>query len=349
MTYGSLFSGAGGFDLGFERAGFTGLFGAEIDPAASDVYAKLGVPNLGDVSLIDPRQLPIPDVLIWGSPCQNFSRANTRREGLEGNSSSLFYHGIRILSGLVQRRGNRPLLSVWENVPGVFTTNQGNDFRAILSAFLELGTDSLYWRKLDGRYFGVPQSRTRVIVVADFGIGSRGEVLCDASSSRLHTSAREKNGMELPTRSLHGALTARQPSRSARPDYLVDTHWCIKSQHPRMEMSPGYLFFAPAITTHPSRSVSKHSFVHSTLLSRLPRDSIMRGNTWIHTSNRLRWRTPLESERLMGWPDDWTATGASGRPMSDAARYRMTGNGVIAPFAEWIAHGCKLVLGGSAS
>lgn len=355
MKFGSLFSGAGGFDMGFHQAGFDCLWTAEINRDASDVLAKLSSTNLGDVTKINGETLAVPDVVIWGSPCQNLSVANSNREGLAGESSQLFWEGIRILKPL-RDRGLR--FSIWENVAGALDSNEGRDFHQIVSAFWQLGAHSLAWRVLDGRYFGVAQTRRRVFVVADFGGNSAGEILCDATASRLRFAEGEDDGLDILTGSRAGTLSARNPARSARPDNL---HWTIRTQRPANEMIPGYMIVHPSmmcrqpqrggrrpgefiqhpsIATNPTRSQSPGSYLHQSLLTHP--DKNLRDCRFLATEEfRLRWRTPLESERLMGWPDNWTQIGKSGKEMSDSARYQMTGNGVIATVAEWLAIGVR--------
>src|SRR5690606_28443188 len=132
------------------------LWTAEIDDRASDVLAKLGAPNLGDVTKIDPESIDVPDVIVWGSPCQDRSKANASRKGLAGEKSKLFYEGIRIIDSL-RRRGLR--FSVWENVAGCLDNAQTEDFRSVLLSFLDCGAVDLGWRVLDAKYFGVPQTR----------------------------------------------------------------------------------------------------------------------------------------------------------------------------------------------
>lgn len=310
--------------MGFHRAGFDCLWTAETNTFASDVLAKLGAPNLGDVREIEPDGLAVPDVVIWGSPCQDLSVANTKRQGLGGQKSSLFYEGIRIIESL-RLRGIR--FSIWENVAGALTANDGRDFHAVVQAFLDIGARDLAWRVLDGRYFGVAQTRRRVFVVADFGGTSAGEILCDAKASRLLSAESEINGVEVLDGGLHGALSARSPSRWCRPDNII-THWGLKTQRRGNEGSPGYMI--------------AHGGVHATIQTRS--DMAVRDHTWLADEGFLRWRTPLESDRLMGWPDNWTEYGASGKKMSDSARYMMTGNGVIAPLAYWLAVGVRSVL-----
>lgn len=335
ITFASMFSGCGGFDLGFHQAGFDCLWTSEINKDSSDVLAKLGAPNLGDVTKIDGTTVPVPDVVIWGSPCQSFSVANTNRTGLEGESG-LFYDGLNVVRQLA-RRGLG--LSVWENVAGAFTANQGRDFRRILHAFLQCGATDIGWRVLDGKYFGVPQSRRRIILVADFRGRRCGEILCYSEAGRLCVAPRKDDGVGDSAGETTEATTARHPSRQRRPE---QTHWGIKGGHPREEMSPGCMIRHPSIVagSGPCRSITP-GCITPALQARKPSGNANRQMPGELLGTRLRWRTPLESDRLMGWPDDWTATGASGKVMSDAARYRMTGNGVIAPMAKWLAGNIK--------
>lgn len=295
MTYGSLFSGAGGADLGFHQAGFECLWTAEIDRLSSDVLAKLGAKNLGDVTKIDASIIEVPDVVVWGSPCQSFSIANKKRVGLEGESG-LFYDGINIIRQLA-RRGLG--LSIWENVAGTFSANNGNDFRRVLQAFLQCGAVDIGWRVLDAKYFGVPQPRRRIFVIADFRGKRVGEILRYAEASSSCVAKGKNNELENTGGKVSATVTSRH-SLQAR-----GIHGCLLVRGPAQEMPPQYI---------------------------------------ITNDNRLRWRTPLESDRLMGWPDDWTRFGASGKGMSDAARYRMTGNGIVAPVARWLAEGVKMAL-----
>lgn len=331
MTFGSLFSGAGGFDLGFHQAGFNCLWVAEIDRRSSNVLAKLGAPNLGDVRQIDGDNIDVPDVVVWGSPCQDFSSANVHSVGLTGNKSSLFYEGTRIIKSLSMRGLE---FSIWENVARAIGKNGGEDFRAVLQTFLDIGARSIAWRVLDGKNFGVPQSRRRVFVVADFRGDRAGEVLCDAKASRLHVEPCEEDEMDLQRGGIHGALTCGSPSRWGRPDNVI--HPCILARH-------------PYDTPHPPLGVvlGSGNNVYGALTTTRPQDCGMR-NKWtsseIIVKDRLRWRTPLESERLMGWSDDWTRFGEDGAEMSDTARYFMTGNGVIMPLAYWLAVGVREAL-----
>lgn len=176
MRVGSLFAGIGGFDLGFERAGFAVAWHAEIDRAASAIlrYRWPEVPNLGDVTKIDGAAIEPVDVICGGFPCQDLSVAG-KRAGFTGKRSVLAFEFLRIVREMREATdGRAPTFVVLENVPGLFSSSGGRDFAALLDALGELRPLDIAWRVLDSRYFGVAQRRRRVFVVVDFG-GERAE------------------------------------------------------------------------------------------------------------------------------------------------------------------------------
>lgn len=173
-TIGSLFAGIGGFDLGFERAGFTTAWTCEIDQKAQAVL-RLRFPQAvhhDDVTQVGAHNLGPVDVVTFGSPCQDLSVAG-KRAGLAGARSGLFHESVRIIRELRERYG-KPDFAVWENVPGAFSSNGGRDFAVVVQEMVDLGARDVAWRVLDSRFFGVAQRRRRVFLVADFG-GERAE------------------------------------------------------------------------------------------------------------------------------------------------------------------------------
>jgi DNA (cytosine-5)-methyltransferase 1 len=169
-TYGSLFSGVGGFDLGFDDAGFSCAFQVEWDPDCQQTlaYHWPDVPRWSDVQDVRGGELPYCDVLIFGSPCQDLSVAG-KRAGLDGGRSSMFYEAIRIMKEMKDGAvGTLPRIAVWENVAGALHSNRGADFGVVLDQMAELGALVIEWRVLDARYFGVPQRRRRIFLVAIF-------------------------------------------------------------------------------------------------------------------------------------------------------------------------------------
>ena len=170
----SLFSGVGGFDMGLENAGMETVFQCEWDKNCRTILDRHWptVPKWDDVSTLTGEHIlahaPVIDVVAWGSPCQDLSVAG-KRAGLEGGRSGLFYEGIRIINELRKAsNGKYPRISIWENVYGALNSNKGEDFEAILKEMVEAGSLLCEWRVLDAQYFGVPQRRRRVFVVAVF-------------------------------------------------------------------------------------------------------------------------------------------------------------------------------------
>jgi DNA (cytosine-5)-methyltransferase 1 len=181
VTYASLFSGVEGAGLGLERAGFRNLWQCEIDRQASDVLRyHSDVPNYGDVTKLNPDEVEVPDVLWMSPPCQDLSVAGARA-GLEGNRSGLFYDAVRI-AGRLAARGTRFVLM--EQVPGLFSSNEGRDFPEVLRQFLNVGARDISWAVLDAQWFGVPQRRRRIFLVVDFGGECAEQILFEPESLR---------------------------------------------------------------------------------------------------------------------------------------------------------------------
>ena len=203
ITLGSLFDGSGGFPLGGVLAGITPIWSSEIEPFPIRVTTAR-FPNMkhyGDISAIDGSELEPVDIISFGSPCQNLSVAG-KREGLDGDRSSLFYEAIRIVKEMREKtNGKYPRYIVWENVPGAFSSNKGEDFKAVLNEICKVKDEqvsvpkpakwenagrimgdsfSIAWRLLDAQYWGVPQRRQRIYLVADFDGGSAGKILFES-------------------------------------------------------------------------------------------------------------------------------------------------------------------------
>jgi DNA (cytosine-5)-methyltransferase 1 len=176
VTHGSLFSGIGGFDLGFERAGFHTLWAVEKEPFCRAVLATHFPETelLNDVHDCGRHNLRAVDVITAGFPCQDLSVAG-KRAGLAGTRSGLFWQVVRILGEC------RPPWFVLENVPGLFSSNEGRDFATVLNELDELGY-GLAWRVLDSQFFGVAQRRRRVFIVGRFGAPCPAEVLFEPES-----------------------------------------------------------------------------------------------------------------------------------------------------------------------
>jgi len=170
----SLFSGVGGFDLGLENAGMKTIYQCEWDKHATRILERHWpqVPRWGDITTLTAqeilRQGTPPDVVAWGSPCQDLSVAG-KRAGLEGERSGLFHEGIRIINELRKETNNEyPKISIWENVAGALSSNRGADFGVILDEMAKAGAMVIEWGLLDAQHFGIPQRRRRVFCIAIF-------------------------------------------------------------------------------------------------------------------------------------------------------------------------------------
>ncbi len=169
----SFFSGIGGFDLGFERAGMEVVFQCEWNAFCQKVLRKR-LPNVklvGDINDVSIDEVPQAEVWCGGFPCQDVSLANQgKRKGLEGDRSGHFYKYAELIEQ------GRPKWVIIENVPGLLNSNHGNDFRVVINTLDELGY-SVAWRVLDAKYFGTPQRRRRVYIIASYRSQRAAEVL----------------------------------------------------------------------------------------------------------------------------------------------------------------------------
>lgn len=205
LTLGSLFDGSGGFPLGGLMAGITPMWASEIEPFPIRVTTKRlpFMKHYGNISAMDGGKIEPVDIITFGSPCQDMSVAG-RRDGLDGKRSSLFYEAVRIIKEMrCATDGKYPRWICWENVPGAFSSNKGEDFKAVLEAVigivqpdtqvpmpekarwpyadLYMGDGwSVAYRTLDAQYWGVPQRRRRIYLVADLAGRGAGKILFES-------------------------------------------------------------------------------------------------------------------------------------------------------------------------
>ena len=202
LTLGSLFDGSGGFPLGGLISGIQPVWASEIEPFPIRVTTKRMpfMKHYGDISQMDGGKIEPVDIITFGSPCTDMSVAG-RRAGLEGQQSVLFYQAIRIIKEMrCATNGRYPRYCVWENVPGAFSSNGGEDFKAVLEAVINVAEPeaqvpmpeknrwpyadcymgdgwSVAYRVLDAQFWGVPQRRKRIYLVADFAGRSAFDIL----------------------------------------------------------------------------------------------------------------------------------------------------------------------------
>jgi site-specific DNA-cytosine methylase len=207
LRYVSFFDGVGMFSLALERAGFVCAGACEIDKFARRVRtARLGAPDYypEDIRGIRADDIPVADVWIGGSPCQDFSVAG-KRAGLAGERSGL----LRVWLDLLLAR--RPRWLVLENVPGMLSANEGRDFGELLAT---LGDGGYRWayRVLDGQHFRVAQRRRRVFVVAHLGDGTDpAEVLFEREGGFWDPASRREKGSRAARGAAGGAGAGGEP------------------------------------------------------------------------------------------------------------------------------------------
>ena len=214
MKLGSLFDGSGTCPLAARMCGIEPVWASEIEPYPIRVTQKNfpGMRHLGDIKQIDGAKIEPVDVITFGSPCQDLSTAGKQAGLIDGERSSLFFEAIRIIREMREATdGKYPRYAVWENVPGAFGSNRGRDFLAVLRAFADVAGDgdnvpapagksdrlswtksgcimgdgySVAWRQLDAQYWGVPQRRRRIYLVADFAGQRAGKILFEREGLR---------------------------------------------------------------------------------------------------------------------------------------------------------------------
>ena len=407
ITQLDLFSGIGGFHLGFERAGYevTSFF-SEIDKHAIAVY-KHQFPNstyVGSVTNVRGSELPRIDLITFGSPCQDFSLAG-KRLGMEGQRSSLILQAIRLIHEC------RPRVFVWENVKGTFSSNNGADFWAIIQAFANIGGYRLEWQLLNTSWF-LPQNRERIYLVGYstttggdwrgvFPIGEGSELFNSKKRNEGQESTSVKNedniARALNSRPAFGqgsedtfikvidkrgndkqgtnasTLVAgyyKQPSDAdyikvkqlgtrldsgGKQPYQQDRVYDADGIVPALNQGKSDLILRVKSATSQGYEIAEQG--DSINLSQ-PNSETRRGrvgkqkaqtletscNQAVVESYRIRRLTPIECERLQGFPDNHTAFGnydGEVKPMSNTQRYKQCGNAVTVDVVQAVANQCK--------
>jgi DNA (cytosine-5)-methyltransferase 1 len=362
-----LFSGIGGFHLGFERAGFKiNSYFSEIDKYAIQVYKdKFKDSNyVGSVTDVRGGDLPDIDLITFGSPCQDFSLAG-KRKGLGGERSSLISEAIRLI------REKRPRVFVWENVKGTFSSNNRQDFAAILQAFANIGGYRLEWQLLNTKWF-LPQNRERVYLVGYIGDGSGGQIFPVGESSKQTNELPRQQGNTCTLTTRYGAdgngsyIIERKLDAQEVEVGTLRTH---KDGKGFREIKDGDCPTIPAraredgsgqpivkinSATSKGYEVAKEgdSINYAVPTSKTRRGRVGKGvaqtldtacNQAVMESTKIRRLTPIECERLQGFPDDWTKQGTEGM-ISDTQRYKMCGNAVTVDVVAAVAERIKRVV-----
>jgi DNA (cytosine-5)-methyltransferase 1 len=309
MRYLSVCSGIEAASVAWESLGWTPVAFAEIERFPSQVLAHHfpGVPNLGDMTKYKDWNIDrdAVDLIVGGTPCQSFSVAGLRK-GLEDPRGNLALTFI----GMVDHY--RPEWVIWENVPGVLSSSGGRDFGSFLGALGQLGYGFAY-RVLDAQYFGVPQRRRRVFVVAHSSGDSRraAEILFEPESLRGNHKTSRTQGQGIADASITGSVSSKWAKGTGGPSgdecyNLVQVAQAFNHQ------SGGDM---RGIDPRPTAQLQRHQ-----------ETSILQGMA-------VRRLTPTECERLQGFPDGWTDI-LSTTP--DGPRYKALGNSMAVPVMRWI-------------
>lgn len=357
-THGSLFSGVGGMDLGFERAGYDTVFQVEWDLEAASILERHwpNVPRWEDVSDVDGADLPTCDVLSFGSPCQDLSIAGNRA-GLAGEKSGLFHEAIRIIGEMrAATDGRFPRFVVWENVAGALSSARGADFASVIDLMADAGALVVEWAVLDARWFGVPQRRRRIFLVAVFDpsavercpdpilpVGTRSE-----RDSEESTSAEQVVAALTAT----GVGTCGADDNQAQAGHLIAAFDSTRSGafpintddvSPTLKVGAGIGASPPAVAISENQRAEVLITPYARSLS-VGGGKPGQGYPAVLAESSVRRLTPIECERLMGWPDDHTRYRGDGTEQADMHRYKQCGNGVASPVATWVAgHVAKIL------
>ena len=349
IKLGSLFDGIGVFPLAASRNGITPVWASEIEKAPISI-TKRHFPNmehLGDITRVNGGEIPPVHVLTFGSPCQNLSQIGNR-SGLAGVKSSLFFQAIRIIKEMRDATDDLfPVIAVWENVMGAFSSSDRMDFRAVLSAFANTevsmppsgrwanagmvrgGCPDLSWRLMDAQYWAIPRlaRRQRIFLVADFGGQRSHEILFKPRTVQPFSKTGPACGLPAPAGDRGTFLEARGRVPVTRP-----------FQGFRMRTS--------------AKGRSAEAFRNSFGLPTDPFPTLLAGGVspfafWYEddpAGGCVRFPTELECERLMGLPEGWTKYGADGEEIASGNRYKALGNAIALPCAEYIMAGIREVL-----
>ena len=310
-----LFSGIGGFHKGLEQAGFEiGWNGfSDIDKYANAVYQyqNKDAISLGSVTNIRGKDLPKIDAITFGSPCQDFSIAGSR-SGLEGDRSSLISEAIRLIDEC------QPRFFIWENVKGTFSSNNGEDFWAIIQAFTNIGSYRLEWQLLNTRWF-LPQNRERIYLVGCLGKGSGQKIF------PIGENGKGNNEVKFSRKKTDQQRKALQNSNSGGG----------------CSVFRGQSTYVKVHTTQPRSGNPEKGGTGP--LSRNDGNTycLDTGNSQaVELNHKIRRLTPIECCRLQGFPDDWNEKGIIDGEIveiSDTQRYKQCGNAVTVNVVQAVA------------
>lgn len=359
IRFATICSGIGAPECAWEGLGWEPVFNAEIEPFPSAVLAHHfpATPNLGDFTKIGNEYAGAVDLICGGTPCQSFSIAG-QRAGLDDPRGNLALEFLRLAQRI------KPRWIVFENVCGLLSSTSGRDFATFLRAVDECGYSGA-WRVLDAQFFGVPQRRRRVFFIGYLGTDWRpsaaillereglcgnieagkekGEDVARALRSRANSSHREDSDNFIADTLTSGG---RNPGGRRREDDsnivigAVSAKWAKGSVGPSGDECQNLVPVSIKHDIEPKFGVDMVPTMQaadggSAIISVMSEYEIsdLFGNQYGVGVRRL---TPMECERLQGFPDRWTLVPFRGKPANDAPRYRAIGNSMAVPVLRWI-------------
>jgi DNA (cytosine-5)-methyltransferase 1 len=362
-----LFSGIGGFHLGFERAGYkVNSYFSEVDKHAVAVYKHQFKDStyVGSVTDVRGADLPRIDLITFGSPCQDFSLAG-KRKGMGGERSSLILQAIRLIHEC------RPRVFIWENVKGTFSSNNGADFWAIIQAFANIGGYRLEWQLLNTSWF-LPQNRERIYLVGysttpngDWGgVFPLGEnhkpndgvqrqvsktLTCrytaDSNGSFLITNQQSTERLKIKNATQQGyeEATIGDSINYSNPNSKTRNGRVGKGRANTLDTACSQAVVEPKIIGYTRDAKGKVTDRHlKDTAGTIHTGSGGGGNTDQFVQDyRIRRLTPIECERLQGFPDNHTSKGIYDgeiKEMSNTQRYKQCGNAVTVDVVQAIAN-----------
>ena len=321
MKFFDAFTGIGGFTLGIENAGlgWECVGYSEIDKYASAIYTYHypNHQNYGNITAVIGPELPDFNLLVAGFPCQAFSIAG-KRQGFEDTRGTLFFDVARILST------KRPKWVILENVKGLLNHDFGKTIRTIYRVLTKLGY-TVGWEILNSCHFGIPQSRERIFIVGHLGGGSIAKIFPIGKSNRLPSQGKltEKHNVDIVSigtlrthkngkgfREIKSGLAPTLPARAREDGSGQPVIKAVLTPDRLEKRQDGRRFKKDGEPMFTFTSQDRHG---------------------IKYDNHIRRLTPVECERLQGFPDGWTKFGmfdGERKSISDAQRYKTLGNAV---------------------
>ena len=340
MKYGSVCSGIEAASVAWEPLGFQAQFFSEIEPFPCAVlnHHWPHIPNHGDMTKFKEWPNATIDILVGGTPCQSFSIAGLRK-GLADPRGNL------MLTYLAIAARYRPEWLVWENVPGVLSSNQGRDFAAFLNGLAELGYGFAY-RILDAKHFGVPQRRRRVFLVANFGSWQRAAAVLFERASLSGHIAPSGNTQKNASAFIESSFGAYAESPDAGT--IKASGGALAGGSESLVIASGQeTFSGDSFVVHGRQDpcTSDQAFTLDCQNSGNTNVLCINGNI-INKTDTIRRLTPKECERLQGFPDNHTLIPWRDKPAEacpDGPRYKALGNSMCVPVMRWIGERIKQV------